>query len=57
MIAGLMIWAVIIVLYILSKTDTAFKNVFNWIAMFLAIVFIVLSFGFVTDSVKKWLKD
>ena len=52
-----MIWVVIIVLYILSKTDTAFKNVFNWIAMFLAIVFIVLSFGFVTDSVKKWLKD
>ena len=57
MIEGLMIWAVIIVIYLLSKTNSAFKNIWSWIGMFLMCVLIVLSFGYVSDSVKKWWKE
>jgi len=56
MVAGLMIWAVIGVLYILSKTDTAFKNIWTWVGTFLTVVFGILLLGFIGDSVKKWWK-
>ena len=56
MVAGLMIWAVIGVLYILSKTDTAFKNIWTWVGTFLMVVFGILLLGFIGDSVKKWWK-
>ena len=51
-----MIWAVIGVLYILSKTDTAFKNIWTWVGTFLMVVFGILLLGFIGDSVKKWWK-